>query len=273
MSDSLQIRTFGHLLTESIPKPQPPVSKLYHYTSFDAIKEMLGSHTVHLTHAAFLNDPTELSYGLGLMQNMFGEKGKAVFGSFDFLSSLHYTLQPYIFCLSETEDLLSQWEMYSGRNGCCITFGPEISRLTQGGDVALAPVMYEEETQNRYLENLNNQRKNPEYQQEEQKASTSLYFLLSVVFLKSFAFSHEKEWRIVRIVHQDSLKEIKYRSGSRFLKPYVSIRCEPLPITEIRIGPADDQDRLLRSVEHLTKMTEGYQHVAVTRSTIRVSPS
>ena len=271
MSDSTETDSFGRLLTASIPKPQTPVHRLHHYTSIDAAKEILRNHTLHLTHAAFSNDPTELSYGLDFMQNMFGDSGKRVFGNYDFLPILYYNTQPYIFSLSESEDMLSQWEMYSGRNGCCITFSNELTKLTVEDRVALAPVIYGEEEQRKYLEFLNSQRLKPEYRQQD-RLSTNLYFILSVVFLKSIAFSQEKEWRIVRIVQEDSFDTINYRSGRRFLKPYVVIRCEPLPITEIKIGPADEQDRLLRSMEHLTKMTKGYENVAISRSTIRLSP-
>ena len=274
MSDSAETGSFGRLLTESIPKRQNSVYKLHHYTSFSAAKEILRSNTLHLSHAAFSNDPTELSYGLDVMQNIFGNSGKKVFGSYDFLSVLYNNTQPYIFSLSESDDMLSQWEMYSGRNGCCITFSNEISKLTEGDRIALAPVIYEEDKQRRYLEFLNSQRRKPEYR-EQDLFSTNLYFLLSTVFLKSPAWRQEREWRIVRIVQEESFTDIKYRIGSRFLKPYVCISCnpDPLPITEIKVGPADDQDRLLRSIEHLTKMTKGYEDVVISRSAIQLSPS
>ena len=276
MSDSTETSSFGRLLTESIPKPLSSISKLHHYTSFNAAMEILRSDTLRLSHAAFSNDPTELSYGLDLMKNVFGEAGQRVFSSYDFLSILHYNTQPFIFCLTESEDMLSQWEMYSGRNGCCITFSNEITKLTEENRVALAPVIYEEEKQREYLECLNEQRQQPEYRKQDQdRFSANLYFRLSTVFLKDPAWSHEKEWRIVKIVQEDSFSDIEYRSGSRFLKPYVCISCGPgpLPITEITVGPADDQDRLVRSMEHLTKMTKGYEDVTVSRSTIRLSPS
>ena len=271
MGESTDSGDFGRLLTESIPKRQTPVHSLHHYTSFDAVKEILRSHTLNLSHAAFCNDPTELSYGLDLLQKVLGDSGINVPGSEYFLPILCNNTQPYIFSLSESEDMLSQWEMYAGRNGCCITFSHEISKLTKGDRVALRHVIYEEEEQQQYLKLLSDQRRNPEYQKH--KYSTYLYFLLSSVFLKSLDWRHEREWRIVKIVQKESFKEIKYRSGSRFLKPYVPIDCEPLPITKIMVGPADDQDRLLRSIEHLTKMTKGYEHVEVSRSSIRHSPS
>ena len=248
--------------------------ELYHYTSFNAAMEILRSNTLYLSHTAFSNDPTELSYGLDVMKNVFGEAGLRVFRSYDFLSILRYNTQPYIFCLTESKDMLSQWEMYSGRNGCCITFSSEISKLAIGDRVALAPVIYDKEEQRSYLEYLNDQRQQLKYRKQDQdRLSTNLYFLLSTVFLKDPAWCHEREWRIVKIVQEESFGDIKYRSGSRFLKPYVSINREPLPITEIRIGPADEQDRLLYSMEHLVKMTRGYENVDISSSTIRLSPS
>ena len=272
MGDSTENTSFARLVIESIPKPEPRPSKLHHYTSFNTAKEILLSNTLHLSHAAFSNDPTELGHGLDLMKKMFGESGQRVFDRYDLLSGLYYNVQPYVFCLSESEDMLTQWEMYSGRNGCCITFNNEITRLTEGPYVGLAPVIYEEEEQLKYLEGLYTQRRQPEYSEQE-RASNNLYFLVSTAFLKNPAWSHEKEWRIVKIIQEESFSDIQYSSGSRFLKPYVCICCKPLPITEIRVGPADDQDRLVRSMEHLVKMTKGYGNVTISRSTIRVSPS
>ncbi len=164
--------------------------------------------------------------------------------------------------------------MYSGRNGCCITFSHEITKPTEGDRVALAPVIYEREKQEQHLEILNDQRRKPEYR-EQDRYSANLHFLLNTVFLKSPAWIQEREWRIVKIIQEESFADINYRSGSRFLKPYVSIsrKPEPLPITQIMAGPADDQDRLLHSIEHLTKMTKGYEDVEVSRSSIRLSPS
>ena len=108
MSESTDSGGFGRLLAESIPQPQTPVHRLNHYTSFDAVKEILRSHTLNLSHAAFSNDPTELSHGLDLMWKMSGDSGKKVFAGHDFLSILCNNIQPYIFSLSESEDMLSQ---------------------------------------------------------------------------------------------------------------------------------------------------------------------
>ena len=80
-----------------------------------------------------------------------GRRYSAVTTSFP---SFDYHTQPYIFCLSESENPLYQWEMYSGRNGCCITFSNEINKLKNGDRVALAPVIYEKKEQQEYLELL-----------------------------------------------------------------------------------------------------------------------
>ena len=63
MDDFTENSSFASLLTESIPKGKPRPSKLHHYTSFNTAKEILLSSTLHLSHAAFSNDPTELGHG------------------------------------------------------------------------------------------------------------------------------------------------------------------------------------------------------------------
>ncbi len=272
MSDSTETPSFGRLLTQNNPTRRRPFPKLHHYTSFSAVKEILCSNTLHLSHAAFSNDPTELNYGLDMMGNILRELGLREFKREEFLSILHYHTQPFVFSLTESEDMLSQWERYPGRNGCCITFSDEIVKLIEGDRYALGSVIYEEELQREYLRSLNTQRMGPTYLQQD-RISTNLYFLLSTVFLKSSVWSQEKEWRIVRIVEKESFGDIKYQSGTRFLRPYVCLPFKngPLPITEIRIGPSDDQNRLFRSIQHLVKMTKGYEDVVISRSNIQVA--
>ena len=63
MGDSTENTSFARLVIESIPKPEPRPPKLHHYTSFNTAKEILLSNTLHLSHAAFSNDPTELGHG------------------------------------------------------------------------------------------------------------------------------------------------------------------------------------------------------------------
>ncbi len=271
MSDSVSKGSFAPLL--SYRKRQFPESGLHHYTSFDAVKEILVSHTLHLTHAAFTSDPTELRYGLQIIDEMRRNKSvKDVSLTEKLLPLMYYHFQPYVFCLSESEDLLTQWEMYSGRNGCCITFDDGITALTSSGYEGLRSVIYKEEEQLKYAKYLNHERHKPEHRTQG-NVDVNAWFMLSVVFSKNPVFSHENEWRIVNIVQQESRDSVSCKSGSRFLKPYVRICHKPLPVKKITVGPADEQDRLVQSIKHLTKMTESYENVVIRKSAIEVSPS
>ena len=110
MSDLVATSSFAPLL--GYQKRPFPERGLHHYTSVDAVKEILGSHTLHLTHAAFSNDPTELRYGLRIIEKMFKHKNiKDVSLDAKLIPLLYYNFQPYVFCLSESEDMLTQWEM------------------------------------------------------------------------------------------------------------------------------------------------------------------
>ena len=262
---------------------------LHHYTNFDAAKKILSTNRLWLSHAAFCNDPSELSHGLEIMRIAANERG-AEFLS-ETITKAHdqmlFEWQPYIFCLSESRDKLPQWEMYAGRNGCCITFDSEIERLTLCNPArethrpTIGSVIYEGDRKQDCARELCDQICNAAKSGEMVSHSNVMVSLINVaVFFKAEAFRNEEEWRVVQIVNPVDSGFIQYHSGRRFPKPYVEVKPysevhadgERLPVNEITIGPADDQRRLVTSLRHLTKM-KGHKEVKVGKSDIAVSPS
>ena len=133
----------------------PVGDEIYHYTSLDAVINIISTNKLWLSHSGFCNDLFEINYGLQKMGEA-AEKGgnqfiRNLFVPSDVRRLFLYRYQPYIFCLSRQKDHLPQWQAYAGRNGCCITFDERIRAIhvdtpTNGGSISashgLWPVIY-----------------------------------------------------------------------------------------------------------------------------------
>ena len=255
-------------------------NKIHHYTNFDAATKIVSAKTLWLSHASFCNDPTELDYGLNIMRDAAQELNAEFV--LELIGEAHYNLlyggiQPFIFCLCRAEDNLTQWEMYAGRNGCCITFGAEINKLRFEGppsEGTLGSVVYKTNVQKSLAKELCKQLvQHSNFARDREFQVQAFVTLINcAVFLKDPVFMHENEWRIVYLGGQANPSAIRYRAGSRFPIPYVEGSYQELPIRSITVGPSDDQKRLIMSMKHLMRM-KGYQGVEIKASTIRFSPS
>ena len=138
----------------------PAGAELYHYTSLDAVINIISTNKLWLSHSGFCNDLYEINYGLQQM----GEAAKngenrlisKLFEPSSVRELILYRYQPYIFCLSRHRDHLPQWQAYAERNGCCITFGEGIGGIhvdapmiggATSGRPGLRPVIYEPDRQ------------------------------------------------------------------------------------------------------------------------------
>lgn len=96
---------------------------LYHYTSLEAFRLIIETGTIRATESKYLNDASELAYGLDKIR----ESSKSDEIS-DLIESQFANLNPrfyqytYIFSLSTEGDLLSQWRAYCPGGGVSIGF-------------------------------------------------------------------------------------------------------------------------------------------------------
>ena len=254
--------------------------EVHHYTNPDAAMKIVSGNSLRLFHASFCNDPTELDHGLNKMR----DAAKALQSTtvLDLVASaadqlIYGRAQPFIFCLSQAKDSLPLWEMYSGRNGCFITFGPGLDKLCFKGPPAegtMGSVIYDCKLQQGFANELchlvdqyQQFLADPQFQTE-----ALVTFINAAVFLKNPVFEHEREWRIVYMGGRSSPGAISYLPSTRFHKPYVEGLHSSLPVKSITIGPSDEQERLKRSVEHFIKM-KGPSGVKVLESDTRLSQS
>ena len=274
---------------------------LWHYTDAGGLLSIVAHERLWATQTSFLNDSTEMAYGLQLVTSALGsydpghlkeatarhlerlfDPRRATFARF-----FDKNLEVYVTCFCAEGDLLSQWRAYAGRDdagGYALGMGtdPPLQGWPQGSfeghDVALRRVLYDpveqEEACHELIDTLvpilDSDPKDPELQK-----SFARNLVSGVVEFASWckdpAFEEEQEWRIVYVRNNDRSKlPVRHRMSRGLLVPYVELELpcpvEPLmghlPLQAIRMGPGPEPVLKLRGVE---TFLAGFPHFADVR--------
>lgn len=277
---------------------------LCHYTDVAGLKGILETEELWLTSALHLNDPTEISFGREVAQEILksydrpgGEDSDTAYLA-ETIGENALTSNPgiYPFSFSRCRDDLSQWRAYgdNGR-GVCIEFKPDVFALAKteffGGGILYG----NDEAKRRHspliektLEIIS------------QREAMSGFFLVSVgafqgvdlsevfkpfqemfiwncLFTKHEAYQAERELRFAVVGAPDELRQrIKTRVRGSEIVPYIPLKLTTLKmngIAQIQLGPAADR-RALDGIRHLLRQHEYDEALLVHQSTIpyRVSP-
>lgn len=242
---------------------RPLGSPLYHYTSVDALQKIYVSRKLHATHAAYLNDGSEIGLGLQILIGEIEAAAAEMAGrQRDLLAWLHQRVQlemlgfPPVFmlCFSERRNTLSQWRSYTPLgNGVCIGFNHQllIERATRA-QWEWFSCSYTEANHRKwmraYLGRFSNVCKETDQglKLEDfaigvwEKCLRTLY--VCAAHVKHSAFAEEREWRLVSPPTMTQDKSVKFRAGRHSLVPYIEFELTDekqvdLPLREIVIGP------------------------------------
>jgi hypothetical protein len=155
-----------------------PPEHLYHYTSIDGVKGILGENSLWATQIHFLNDTQEFKYSISILEKVLAElqnqlpertlfkraiqiQSPSIFDANDALAILYRNIKNLIltppldkppicvFSLSKEGDFLSQWRGYCPPGGG-YSIGFRTDSLTQFSkthDLYLAPCIYDETRQ------------------------------------------------------------------------------------------------------------------------------
>ena len=230
---------------------------VYHYTNADGLLGILRNRSIFATEKNFLNDKTEVTYGIDrasyyLRKIQESETNPDIGHLIDGLRSsirIEGEARFFVFSMSERADDLSQWRGYAN-DGDGFTVGFDTNYLRKRtiepeADFGFNKVTY---AQYKLRESLG------DYVKDFAKLlGTDLdtdYIIMcldgviesTATFFKHNSFRYEREWRILSAVYADSPEEVRVRSSSGRLIPYIEIPlCQPsetLPVVEIGIGPA-----------------------------------
>jgi hypothetical protein len=249
-------------------------SILYHYTTLEGFKNIIEKGTLWGTNFAYLNDSTELNYGLSIFRKIIDEREYFTSGAHSAeIKSIIEEFQKiwicaryhaYGACFSFLDDSLSQWRGYG--QGVAIGFTRQALSNQLFLNTRLEKVVYSNELARYIIESLvdsfvyaiKNYMDDQDYLNIKQILCASFRDWLegTIPMLKDPAFSDEKEWRIIHFREimnaPEQYPKVEFRVKNDMLIPYVELRPifnGKLHIAEIRIGPLDRmQPHLLNSI-------------------------
>jgi len=248
-----------------------------HYTTANALINIIQSEQLWATNIKFLNDEQEFLHAITLAKEIIekstenAEKIKANRSTYDeFIKNItkslenldrHHAENIFTCSFSEEKDLLSQWRGYCPNNqGYCIHF--DLDGLLKAAkekflSCNIFPCVYDiTEKKKRISTALNNN------WQEYLKATDtkkregiirSLAFEIEQLasYFKHPSFAEEKERRLVISMAWDIEEHAKFRAGPMSIIPYIEVPAPKSLIKEIGIGPTRDQSLARRGLAAL----------------------
>lgn len=120
-----------HVMETLAPKVRV-VDYLYHYTAAPAFLNMLHTNQLWLSHASYMNDPTEVEYGFRTIMEILDRSARCpnclaiLRRQREFHTELAVDTKSelaFVFSLTELDDHLSPWMEYADAgNGVCLEF-------------------------------------------------------------------------------------------------------------------------------------------------------
>lgn len=254
--------------------------RLWHYTDAGGLSGIVESEGLWATNTRFLNDATELGYGLQLAGEFIRTysstarltpeasaflRGLADPEQADVTGFLRRNLDVYVACFCEDGDLLSQWRAYAGTDtagGYALSFetGSPLQAWVHAAGGAhglrLVRVLYDRDEQEAVLHDLLNRlvpvlEENSQERERKDAVASNLVDALAAfaASCKDSAFAEEREWRIVydRSNDADPLP-LSHRATRGLLVPYVALDLRRpevaptghLPLASINCGPGPE---------------------------------
>ena len=256
------------------------------------------------TDTRFLNDATELNYGLDLAEEAVeavASQGSWTESTAHFLRRvmasdganlpgfLRARSEVFVACFCEEGDLLSQWRAYAGGDsagGYALKFRhrqPITGWIAQRGreSFRLQRVVYDRQEQLQTFVNLVT-RLAPIYDanHSEQRMDMLARHLVDGIlevasFCKHPSFSEEREWRIVYERSSDQgLFPVMHRTSRGLIVPYVELEVPGavgemagrMPIVEVCCGPTAEPELKQDGVKRFVQFCPGYERVDVSGS-------
>jgi hypothetical protein len=253
---------------------QPP-DVLYHYTDATGLLGILATKELWATNIYYLNDSSELHYGLDLIKRCFERRlgrnqnpvhVKLLTEAKTILLIFKAVSEAFVVCFCAKDNLLSQWQTYASK-GDGYSIGIKSVFFTREIDNPLAS---QPQVRLRQIEYKHNRQEQITYEfidsfcslailltdgTDERQASRVVNILGNVLggelreclsCFKHEAFEAEAEWRLIYTVsNYDSPEGLRFRSGTGSIVPYMPLPFVPniaesgsgYPITSVRIGP------------------------------------
>jgi hypothetical protein len=270
---------------------------LYHYCSNSTFCSIVNGRSIWLSSLSMSNDSMEGRWLRGVFERECLQAGinakdtKEVLTSFDFLLGLTDGLG---FCLSEADDMLSQWRGYAS-NGEGVSIGFRREYLEEGKEPVdnvsgyrLRKISYGDMAEKQALLGIVSEIKEAsekglisfpglltapttdegwdQWRKRSFAAKSQVLLLIGDLFtVKNPAFKEELEWRLLSLDIRKIDMDVQFRSAGNSIVPY---RVYPLevaknPIVRVVIGARNQSNE--RDIARLLKQN-GFGDVEVLRS-------
>lgn len=243
---------------------------IYHYTSIYSLMEIVKGSNLFVTKYDYLNDISEVAYGIDLFKSLLLDKGYSPEINTKVNRMLDETRisfdNSYILCFSEEYDSLQMWKYYGQNDGYCIgvntsefielfdgpnKFIPVEKNATTDSIInsRLSKVIYNYDLQKKMIMNIIDVINMIILDNQVQHLNMFTQLIANCTyFFKSQQFSNEKEIRFIISPQKgptsDNFEKVylhhRIKCGS-FI-PYLNVKMQPLPIEKIIIGPHANND-------------------------------
>ena len=265
---------------------------VYHYTSAAGLIGILSSGLLRGTGAAFLNDSSEVAYGvsicIGVLEKELLERSAVERMLLDrVLARLRDDASPhdvYVTSFSARRDVLSQWRGYGSADGrFCIGF--QLSQFSER-DVLQFPrpveyaVLRQQELVRRAVAlACNAVLEAPDDPSHAWNCVSALTFHLRrlTCSLKHAGFEEEQEWRsVTTTIAPEDVRCLSFEAARGVPRPYLTMlagsrNSTRLPVVEVCIGPMERKEAALHATQLLLSRF-GYADAAVTQTDIPFAP-
>lgn len=252
------------------------IPSIYHYTSVDALRNIISNNRLRASDFRFLNDSQEMYYTSKLINNIYEDKFKNnmyIKKLIDrYLIELKNINNFYILSTSFNSDNATLWYNYAKNEGYNIEFN--LNKLVDifentsnykygiiqtdtntpiGGMILYDEVNYDIISQTNliisilnYYNNLINSATN-EIMFYTYETLTIQKLLICSAFFKHNYFKSESEFRILINIHSGLNNCINFRTANGVIIPYIEIGFEynsrnSLPVNTISIGPKNNSE-------------------------------
>ncbi len=273
----------------------------FHYTSPEALINIVKGSSLRLTNCLFLNDTDEYVSILSLLKdtNKFSPEVAKFINSmrkdiptdnidydFEYLNGRLRLTKGTFFVLSGSidSDSLPLWNYYTkgdGYSGYSIAI--DVNKLGQEfvnykGRMLYGKVVYDEQEQTAIIERelqtlfgRYNMSKQEDADIENIQDSFFEFIQAIRLFFKEKSFSHEKEFRIVVFVpeNEDRIKKDFFvRKG--LICPCIYLKTDKLPIKEIKMSPTIEKEVGNKGLRSLLTINGYNEEVIISSSNIKV---
>lgn len=259
-----------HRITEVIEKirwsePKLP-DLLYHYTTAGGFSGIVESGEIRGTNFSFLNDSTEMGYGVAIAKQLLAEalaaddrpRSREILRfALSVVGLATQGKEYYVSCFSTLTDDLNQWRGYS-TTGDRYALAFDAGKLNRDTFVTFGPVVYEKADQEDRLRapiEALQAAINAEVDFDALHAQLPVTEMIGaaladrlvrdLVFFKDAAFRAEAEWRAVRMLPNDV--RVSVNVTPQGLKPFVRLLSAPpdtpLPLREVWVLSTRSQGR------------------------------